>query len=93
MMIRVMPPATGANSHTVNGRTYSAQPGAVLDVPDFDGAQLVANGWTQAGEGVGSTAQRPANPRRGMHFKDTTLGRIVVFDGKTWRDPATGTAV
>lgn len=91
--IRVMPPPSGSNTHTVNGRTYTCAVGAVLDVPDFDAAVLTSNGWTAVGTGaVGATAARPANPKKGESFTDTTLGYTVHFDGKTWRNVA-GVAV
>lgn len=85
--IRVMPPPTGPNTHTVNGRTYTCAVGAVIDVPDFDGNALTANGWVQvAGGAVGPTAARPANPKKGETFLDTTLAATVHWDGKAWRN-------
>jgi hypothetical protein len=42
----------------------------------------------------GVTSARPANPRKGQHFVDTTLAKLIVADGTgTWRDPLTGAAV
>lgn len=87
--IRVMPPPTGPNTHTVNGRTYTCAVGSFLDVPDFDGNALTANGWVNVTMGtVGATAARPANPKKGEVFLDTTLGATVHWDGKTWRNPS-----
>jgi hypothetical protein len=92
--IRLFPPSSGPTSHTVNGRTYSASPGTSIDVPDFDAQVLQANGWTAAAPGgVGTTAQRPVNPAKGAQYHDTTLGLTVTWDGKAWRNPATGSAV
>ena len=92
--IRVMPPSSGATSHTVNGRTYSAAVGSSLDVPDFDAYVLIANGWTSAaGGGVGTSSQRPLNPPKQTQFHDTTLGLTIVWDGKAWRNPANAAAV
>ena len=92
--IRLFPPTSGATSHTVNGRTYSAAVGASLDIPDFDANVLMANGWTAAAPGgVGATSQRPVNPAKGTQFHDTTLGKIVTWDGKVWRDPASASVV
>lgn len=92
--IRMMPPSSGATSHTVNGRTYSAVVGTSLDVPDFDALVLQANGWTAAASGgVGVTAQRPVNPVKGTQFHDTTLGATITYDGKVWRNPANAAVV
>ncbi len=43
------PPAnTATSSITVNGRTYSCNPGGTLSVPDFDAIEITANGWIYA---------------------------------------------
>jgi len=90
---QLMPPPGGATTR-VNGRVYSALAGAIVVAPDFDGDELEANGWTKvAAGGAGATAQRPIAPRRGMSFHDQTLAKNIVFDGKNWRDPATGALV
>jgi hypothetical protein len=102
---RMLPPAivnggavTSQQSMTVNGRTYTGAPGAVLDVPDMDGAVLAANGWIRVAAS-GTTAQRPTStsaPFRAApdaRYFDTSLGKLIVYDGVTWRDPATGSAV
>lgn len=91
MTTRLMPPAAGG-SITVHGRTYTVAAGATVDVPDQDAFVMLANGWTSLGSGVGATAARPANPARAQTFHDTTLGYIITFDGKVWRNPS-GTAV
>ena len=96
MTMRVMPPESGNYpSITVNGRTYTCALGSTLDVPDQDGAIMTHNGWTFAanGGGSGATAQRPAAPNKRQIFFDQTLGKDVVFDGRVWRDPATGASV
>lgn len=91
---RMMPPGSGPTSITVNGRTYTCAVGATIDVPDFDGAEMQANGWIVASiGGAGATANRPAAPSRGQEYHDTTLGYTVKFDGKTWRNPTNGSAV
>jgi len=91
--IRMMPAGSGkVTTMSVNGRVYSCALGSTLDVVDFDAAILTANGWIQVAP-VGSTAQRPAKPGVGNFFHDTTLGKLVIFEGATWRDPATGGAV
>ena len=91
--VRVMPPPTGNTSTTVNGRPYGCAAGATLDVPDFDAAVLVANGWTAVADGVGSTSARPASPYKGQKYHDNTLGLTIVWDGRVWRSPVTGAAV
>jgi hypothetical protein len=102
---RMLPPAivagqpvTSQQSMVVNGRTYAGTPGSAMDVPDMDGAVLAANGWIKVAAS-GTTAQRPTStsaPLRAApneRYFDTTLGKLIVFDGATWRDPATGSAV
>lgn len=93
--IRVMPPATGATTCTVNGRVYTCAVGAFLDVPDFDAYVLQSNGWTAPAGGaqVGTTAQRPAKPGKGQSFHDASLGYVIHFDGANWRNPNTGAIV
>jgi len=42
----VAPPSDGSrNSVTVNGRTYTSQPGVAIDVPSFDAQILLSNKW------------------------------------------------
>jgi hypothetical protein len=91
----------GATAVTLPGRTYTAAPGQVLDVPDFDAAALQAQGWIAISFGLsariqggsGPSTQRPSPPWVGCHFFDTTLGKLVVYDGGAWRDPANGNSV
>jgi hypothetical protein len=95
MTMQVMPPADGLHpSIRVNGRDYTCALGSEISVPDCDGAVMLSNGWTAASSGgSGATAARPSNPGRGQHFHDTTLGFVIVFDGKVWRNPNSGAAV
>lgn len=98
MTTRVIPPGDGLhNTIKVNGRTYTGTVGSTLDVPDFDAAVMVSNGWlaVTAGATVGTTAQRPASPTNGMHYVDTTLSQIVIYDtkGKVWVNHISGAAV
>jgi hypothetical protein len=87
------PPGNGATT-TVNGRAYKGVAGTPVTVPDFDSNALEANGWVLvAAGGTGATATRPANPTRGTEFNDTTVGALIRFDGKTWRNAVTGGAV
>jgi hypothetical protein len=86
----MLAPPNGATI-VANGRTYTGVAGTVLTgVPDFDRPVLEANGFTLCADGgAGTTAARPA-ATRGVRYQDTTLGKIVVGDGKTWRDSNTG---
>lgn len=100
--IRMLPPvAVGQQTQTVNGRRYSSAPGVVLDVPDMDATVLAANGWIMCAPS-GTTAQRPTtNPNLNppyvaapnFEYFDTTLLKLIFWDGTTWRDPVTGSAV
>ena len=67
--------------------------GVAVDAHESDLHALESVGYTAvAPSGVSSA--RPANPRKGQHFVDTTLAKLIVADGTgTWRDPLTGAAV
>lgn len=96
--MRVLPPnsSIGTSHATVNGRTYTCALGSSLDVPDFDGNALVANGWITIGNrGAGTTVQRLAltNVKKGDTWMDSTLGYVVIFDGAAWRNPNDATSV
>ena len=81
---------------TANGRSYSGAPGTAQDVSDMDAGILAANGWIKVALSGPTTARPSANPTvtppytaaRGLHFYDTTLSAVVIFDGATWRTPA-----
>jgi hypothetical protein len=84
----MMPPGSMTGGATIkchSGRTYTAAPGGTLDVPDFDAVVLEANGWVKLAY-VGTTAQRPVNPIKGLPFIDTTLSKVCVHEGSNWRD-------
>jgi hypothetical protein len=90
---RMIPPAGGATL-TIYGRSYICSAGSAIDVPDFDGQTLEANGWLRAAYGgAGTTDNRPANPVKSLQFLDTTLGFIIVHNGVNWVNPATGATV
>jgi len=91
--VRLMPPNGVATTTAVNGRTYTCAANATIDVPDFDASVLTANGWVKVASAVGATAARPTTPHKNQTFHDTTLNVTIVFDGKVWRNPATGAAV
>ena len=92
--IRLMPAGNGkTTTATVNGRKYTCALGSTIDVVDFDAYALMsAAGWIQVAP-VGSTAQRTPQPGIGAIFHDTTVGKLIIFEGAAWRDPATGGAV
>jgi hypothetical protein len=95
-------PAITGNPINVNGRIYPAvSPGTVVDVPDFDAPTLVANGYTRIAIS-GPTSSRPTTNQvsgglyyaaPGVSFLDTTISKWICWDGATWRDPVTGSAV
>ncbi|MET7242492.1 hypothetical protein ABZT49_03930 [Methylobacterium sp. EM32] len=96
---RLFPPvAVREQTRTVNGRTYTGTPGSVVTVPEQDGQVLQANGWTFVAPS-GPTSARPVGKtglyaaHRGAQFFDEALGKLIVFDGQTWRDPLNGNAV
>jgi hypothetical protein len=100
LMKRLLPPLNVAmQTQSPNGRRYSAAPGTVLDVFPPDADMLAANGWTHVSL-VGSTADRPKgtgglnlnDARPGVHFYDTDIAAMLVFDGANWRNVATGDA-
>jgi hypothetical protein len=107
MQTRMLSPAaTGPlgvmrqNPVTVNGRVYTPAIGATFDVPDFDSAMLAANGWLLIAPSGPSTSRPSATASTppyiagtGTKFFDQTLAALIVFDGQTWRNPATGAAV
>jgi hypothetical protein len=94
------PPAVAQQTVTVNGRRYSAAPGVAIDVPDMDARLLGSNGWVVVAPS-GPTASRPTtNPNLsapytagiGTEFYDTSLSKLIFWDGQSWRDPS-GAAV
>jgi hypothetical protein len=91
--VKFMPPlATVKQTITVNGRTYSAAPGASVDVPYMDAFALSANNWCEVA-GSGTTAQRPTSPFFGQLYHDNSLGLLIVYEGSAWRNPATGSTI
>ncbi len=95
MMHRMMPPSGPfGNPITLNGTVYSCASGSTIDVVDHVAALLKANGWQMGSDtGADATANRPAKPNVGQTFLDTTLGYVVKWDGKVWRNPSSGVAV
>ncbi|MGF3025553.1 hypothetical protein ACQVP2_22345 [Methylobacterium aquaticum] len=92
------PNAVREQTRVVNGRTYSGTPGSVVSVPEQDGQALQANGWTYIAPSGPTSARQTGKTgiyaaHRGAQFFDETLGKMIVFDGQTWRDPSNGNAV
>ena len=77
-----------------DGRAYVSQgAGAVIDAHESDLHALESAGYTPVAPS-GATSARPASPRKGLHFLDTTLAKLIVADvSGVWRDPITGAAV
>jgi hypothetical protein len=80
-------------------RIYTAGPGQTIDAagpPDGDAAVLGSQGFGLVGPS-GTTALRnslaPGYFKAGTLFVDTTLGRVIMFDGNAWRDVVNGNAV
>jgi hypothetical protein len=93
------PAKPGSPITMLNGQTYAVAPGVVLDVPDQHADALGSNGWLVIGQS-GPTSVRPTTrspgrymAQQGDEFYDTTLGKLLTFDGATWRDPSNGAAV
>jgi hypothetical protein len=99
MNLRMLGPVNPAmQTRIVNGRTYTAAAGAEIDVPDFDGAVLAANGWVAVAPSGPSSARPtgslpPYPAYEGAEFFDTSLGYLIKFAGGAWRNPATGASV
>jgi hypothetical protein len=95
----LMPPVEPSHqTYVINGRSYTAAPGSFLDVYDADAQELEANGWVAVAPS-GPTSARPVG-RLGLYqsapgqlFFDTTINKLIISDGQTWRDPANGNAV
>jgi hypothetical protein len=87
----------GAPGNVAARRYYAASPGSVVDVTLGDETTLDEQGFFQVGNASGTTAQRPnfaANQTPlsnvGFMYVDTTIPKVVVWDGANWRDPITG---
>ena len=97
MTQRLLPSSTAKKTTTFNGRVFTATAGTTQDAPDWDAAELCANGWFNvaggSSAGVGTTAQRPTTGLPlGATYLDTTTAALIVWDGATWRNPSSGAA-
>jgi hypothetical protein len=86
----------GSGSGNPIQRSYTATAGgfidAVGDPSSGDAAMLGSQGFVLVG-GSGTTAQRPNGAgflKPGFLYCDTTILKVVVWDGGNWRDPITG---
>lgn len=76
-------------------RSYSATGGGFIDAigdPSGDASSLVSQGFIPVG-GSGTTAQRPLAAgflKPGFVYVDTTISKVVIWDGSNFRDPVTG---
>jgi hypothetical protein len=77
---------------TVEGRPYSSKNGRPLDVPMEDARTLAANGWVLVGAS-GPLEARPAEPKTREAFVESATDRLLLFDGRAWRDALTGAVV
>lgn len=92
--VQVLPPANGPLTIEVFGRKFTTTAGTPINVSDSEAQILVANGWLICAEGgTGATTGRPANPKIGTRFTDTTVGYLVIWDGKNWRKAIDGGSV
>jgi hypothetical protein len=79
-------------SYTVAGGSFADVQG---DVNSGDAASLRSQGFIVVAQS-GPTSARPvfsAGQSPGFMYLDTTLGKIVVWDGAAFRDPNTGSSV
>jgi hypothetical protein len=100
MTQRLIPINGATPTYNVLGRTYTCSANSVVDVPDTglvpggDSAAVATNGFFAVSTaGVGTTAQRPQGLPAGSTFADTTVGALIISDGKVWRNPMTGALV
>src|ERR1700747_3093127 len=99
MNIRLLPPVEPAlQTRIVNGRSYTAAPGNVVDVYDADAEVLSGNSWTviapsgpTSARPTGTLGQYTATP--GFLYYDTTISKLIIFDGANWRSPVDGSSV
>jgi hypothetical protein len=89
--VQVMPPANRTTVTLAGGRTFTCAYGAAISVPNWVADQLEANGWQQVN--ADTTANRPTGIQAGFLFMDTTLGKVIKYNGKQWHDLLTGNIV
>lgn len=93
--VRLLSHGSGKGPSTTQGSGKpSNQAGGLLDLPvnSNDVNTFEANGWTRVAL-VGTTAQRPTGIGAGTKYADTTLTKLIQFDGISWRDVFSGSVV
>ncbi len=96
--IRMLPPAGSASPVSIFGRTYTPVAGAFIDAPVGDSGILSCNGWLAVCMS-GPTSARPLATDgdhalvTGKPFLDTSLGKVIHYNGTAWIDSTTGGAV
>ncbi len=92
--VQVLPPANGPFAIEVFGRKFSTTAGTPLTVQTGEAQILAANGWIISTDGGhGPTSGRPVAPLVNTRYTDTTVGFLILWDGKVWRKCIDGTAV
>lgn len=93
---RMFPP-TGvtATESPIPGKWFDAGAALFLDVAKTDAQYLAGAGWACLAFSKGAiehgvTADRPASPRVGQFYGDSTLAIVVYWDGAAWRNAVTG---
>jgi len=72
-------------------RSYAVSAGSALSVPDFDAQILASVGWILLAKNVVPTSGRPVGALAGQSILDSTVGAILISDGKgNWLHSATG---
>jgi hypothetical protein len=85
----------GAGAGSPIQRNYTATGGGYIDAlgdASGDASSLTSQGFIAVG-GSGTTAQRPNGAgflKPGFLFVDTTIPKVVIWDGANWRDPTSG---
>jgi len=101
--VRLLPPINpGVQTRLAFGRSYTGIPGQVFDIILGDAAVLEGAGWNRI-TFSGSTADRPTSTvagtqqpvplSTGLLYLDTTLAKVIVYDGAAWRDVIAGGVV
>lgn len=93
---RVMPNAALRSPIVVSGLSFDPNTSKLLDTDDHIALALQGAGWARLLP-TGTTSQRPSKApietQRDALYIDTTIGRVIAWDGQDWRDVLTGDAV
>jgi hypothetical protein len=84
----MIPTPNGPASFTMDGQTVTVAANSYADVPMHRASHMT--GFVSLGQ-VGTTANRPTNAKSGDSYIDTTITKVVMYDGNgNWRDPTSG---